>query len=232
MSSVPPPDPTLAVLLHAAKGIPLLPDVVRARALLRARAIVEARIAWTDDAPITAAARPRCQRWRPYVSAMAALLLGTGIGGVAVAFSLARLRPQPASAPISDRPLAVVATAARTAAPVVDRKIATPVKAAPRLRQPGRTVTARESYAEEIELLEKAQAALARRDFGGALAQLAEHARRFPRGRLAEDREAMRVRLLASSGRPGDARRAEIAFADQFPRSVLLPHLREPSAAK
>jgi hypothetical protein len=51
---------------------------------------------------------------------------------------------------------------------------------------------------------------------------LAEHGRRFPNGRLAEEREALRVRALNSSGQSESARRAARAFAARFPHSVLL----------
>jgi TolA-binding protein len=74
--------------------------------------------------------------------------------------------------------------------------------------------------------------AYASRDFSSALVLVAEHARRYPNGRLAEEREALRIRSLAGSGRTADARRAIAAFAARFPRSVLLPRLQEtPEAA-
>ena len=66
-----------------------------------------------------------------------------------------------------------------------------------RSRATGRPITAQESYAAELALLQRAQVAYAGRDFPGALALVAEHARQFPNGRLAEEREALRVRSLA-----------------------------------
>jgi hypothetical protein len=79
--------------------------------------------------------------------------------------------------------------------------------------------------AAELDLLQRAQAAFVGRDFAGALALLGEHVRRFPDGRLAEEREALRVRSLAGSGRADEARLAAAAFTDRFPRSVLVRHL-------
>jgi hypothetical protein len=67
--------------------------------------------------------------------------------------------------------------------------------------------------------------AYAGRDFSAALALVAEHARRFSHGRLAEEREALRVQSLAGAGRTDEAARAVSAFAERFPRSVLLPRL-------
>ena len=90
-----------------------------------------------------------------------------------------------------------------------------------------RTANAQESYAAELRLLHRAQVAYAGEDFSAALMLVAEHARRFPNGRLAEEREALRVRSLAGAGRSEDARRATAAFAARFPRSVLLPRLQQ-----
>ena len=79
-----------------------------------------------------------------------------------------------------------------------------------------------DSYVPELELLHRAHAAYGARDFANALRLLAEHGRRFPNGRLAEEREALRVRALNSSGQSETARRAAHAFAARFPHSVLL----------
>jgi TolA-binding protein len=86
---------------------------------------------------------------------------------------------------------------------------------------------AQESYAAELALLRRAQSAYAGGDFSGALLKLGEHAKRFPNGRLTEEREALRVRSLVSAGRTSLARSAFAAFARRFPRSVLLPRLRQ-----
>ena len=56
-------------------------------------------------------------------------------------------------------------------------------------------------FSAELELLQRAQTAYTRHEFSGALTLLAEHARRFPRGHLAEERDALRVRCLLGAGR-------------------------------
>jgi hypothetical protein len=43
------------------------------------------------------------------------------------------------------------------------------------------------------------------------------------RGRLAEEREALRIRALAAAGRSHDARARAAAFRARFPRSLFLP---------
>jgi len=50
---------------------------------------------------------------------------------------------------------------------------------------------------------------------------LARHARRFPRGRLAPEREALRVECLAARGERAAAETARTAFHRRFPGSVL-----------
>jgi tetratricopeptide (TPR) repeat protein len=57
----------------------------------------------------------------------------------------------------------------------------------------------------EVALLSKAQAALSRGRPQEALEAIAEHARRFPRGALAEERSATRVRTLCALGRTQEA---------------------------
>jgi Tfp pilus assembly protein PilF len=78
-----------------------------------------------------------------------------------------------------------------------------------------------------MRLLQEARAAVAREDFAPAMQLLAEHARRFKRGRLAEEREALRVKALAGLGRHDDARRAAAEFEANFPRSPLLQTVRQ-----
>jgi hypothetical protein len=76
---------------------------------------------------------------------------------------------------------------------------------------------------DELRLLGEARAAVARHDFAAALGPISEHARRFRNGRLAEEREALRVRALSGLGRTDEAQRAADAFETRFPRSVLAP---------
>src|SRR6185436_14136722 len=75
----------------------------------------------------------------------------------------------------------------------------------------------------ELGLLSPARAAVARGDFAAALPPIGEHARRFSNGRLAEEREALRIKALSGLGRSSEARRAASAFQARFPQSVLLP---------
>jgi TolA-binding protein len=122
----------------------------------------------------------------------------------------------------------LVASARPTPAPTVSSLAPErePARTAPPTAQPSAKrapeSSAQESYAAELLLLRRAHAAYGSGDFASALRLLAAHARQFPNGRLAEEREALRVRALSSSGQSDSARRAAHAFADRFPRSVLL----------
>jgi outer membrane protein assembly factor BamD (BamD/ComL family) len=77
----------------------------------------------------------------------------------------------------------------------------------------------------ELRLLERARGALSRGDFGDAWSALTTHERRFPRGRLAEEREALKVHALLGLGRRDDARRVASEFRKRFPQSVLLARM-------
>jgi hypothetical protein len=69
-------------------------------------------------------------------------------------------------------------------------------------------------------LLERATAALMRGDANSALGALREHAQRFPRGELAEEREVLRVRALRAAGQNDAADQSAKDFKRQFPSSL------------
>jgi hypothetical protein len=216
-----PPHPELEALLERARVIPPVSDVVRARALARARATASAA-----SPPTAEHAVPERARRSSFAMAAAIAFFALIAGGTAAA--LFRRAPAPATPPPPAAPRAlprlVVSVPERAAPPVV---VAPQPIAVAKIRHQSRPPTPQESYAAELDLLRHAQAAYANRDFPNALILVAEHGRRFPNGRLAEEREALRVRSLASSGHRSEARSAVDAFANRFPRSVLLPRLRE-----
>jgi hypothetical protein len=72
-------------------------------------------------------------------------------------------------------------------------------------------------------MIDTARAALARGDFEAALAAAEKHARAFPRGRLAEERDAIAVQALAGAKRGPEARARADAFRAKYPKSMLLP---------
>jgi hypothetical protein len=209
-------DPELQHLIEDARVIPRVPDVVRARALARARAALAMTVA---PAPHVA------RHWRSLRVAVAACVaLALGAAG-AVAALHARLPSVPEAAP-PEAPRPTVPARQHRTGVAARAEIAEPSSLA-RPQRSARPANAQESYAAELSLLQRAHAAYAVRDFPGTLMLVAEHARRFPNGRLSEEREGLRVESLAGSGRQDETRRAVAAFARRFPRSVLLPRLRE-----
>jgi hypothetical protein len=214
-------DRELQEMVKRGRTVRPLPDVVRARALARARATIAA--AESSAPAVLAVPAARGRTLRIAVAASLTLLLGAaGAVGALRVGALDLFRPASSSS----------GARAVTASPVAPVKSEAPSRLAPLLpapmkARPGRVVTAQESYAAELRLLHRAQVAYAGEDFSAALLLVAEHGRRFPNGRLAEEREALRLRSLAGSGRTEDARRASAAFAARFPRSVLLPRLQQ-----
>jgi hypothetical protein len=76
------------------------------------------------------------------------------------------------------------------------------------------------TFGGEFTLIKQAQ-----RDLGGgradaALAVLAEHVRRFPKGSMTEDRLALRALALCKAGRHDEGRRAAKLLERRFPRSL------------
>jgi hypothetical protein len=196
------------LLLEREQQIAVLPAAARARALSRARAALAAGVAtrlWPSRAP-------SAFRW----AAAAGLACVATVGAGAVAYSHGH-RARPTAPPVV-APAPAESRASHWSAgdePFRDL-LARPVlpETSPRSGAAARV---------ELHLLEKARAAVAQEDYALAMQLLAEHGRRFKRGRLVEEREALRVKALAGLGRRGDARRAAVQFEARFPRSPLLP---------
>lgn len=224
MRSSPRFDSDVDAVLTGAKVIRPIPAAVRSRALARARAGM-ATAAKSGFEPAL-----RAPRRRGFAIALAASLAIAVVAATAVAalgIQAARRNtsappprshtPAPAAAAVLPPP--TVPAAPTVEPPTVDQQM----PAAPKPQRTTRPTTAQESYAAELELLTRAQVAYAGRDFTNALGLVAEHGKRFPSGRLTEEREALRVRSLTGAGRTEEGQRAAAAFAEKFPRSILLP---------
>ncbi|MDP3216206.1 MAG: hypothetical protein Q8S73_19010, partial [Deltaproteobacteria bacterium] len=116
--------------------------------------------------------------------------------------------------PVVVAPLVVAAPLAMP----VPAPVAAPAPAAPRVE--------RDDLPAELRWIERAQTALAAGDPGAAQAALRGHARAFPRGHLAEEREALSVQALCASGRAEEARRAAAAFVARHPTSPQSARVR------
>jgi hypothetical protein len=205
-----------------------VPPELRARALARGRATIAGRGASpaVPLLPLPAAQPMRVARGRRlFRIALAASFAVAGAAVGAVAARHARPADAPTASPTRPSPAPAVLVTGRGSpsneSPAMPAERAVPTA----LPRPARSAPKADPFSAELDLLQRAHAAYTRRDFSVALALVVEHARRFPRGHLAEQREALRVRSLVGSGRTDEARRAEAGFATQFPRSVLLPRV-------
>ncbi|WP_437987511.1 hypothetical protein [Sorangium sp. So ce117] len=76
----------------------------------------------------------------------------------------------------------------------------------------------------EVQLLHRAQDALAT-DAGSSFALTVEHARRFPTGALAQEREIIAIRALLALGRAAEARARAASLLERFPGSAYRGRL-------
>jgi hypothetical protein len=221
--------PEVRALLDHERSIPPLPASVRVRALVRARAAVVAGGVMQLALPGAA----RRTRWVVLAAAICLVSAVVGAGAYEIRARLAdKSRPAASIVSVVATPPAPSLPAAATAESTSASAAAT---AAPTSAPAGSMGTLPQSQADaaraELYLLRQARDAVARGNFAEALPLIAEHARRFKDGRLAEEREALRVKALSGLGRTEDARRAAAAFEARFPHSVLLPAVSQMPAS-
>jgi hypothetical protein len=136
------------------------------------------------------------------------------------------LAAAPLAAPPSERPSSVhIERRHAAAAPVPSRPqpnvsvVEMPPGTAPPAQRPT-------DADEELRLVGAAQRALSR-DPTRALALVREHARRFPDGALAEERDALFVSALWETGRKDEARTLARRFTQEHPGSTYVARMRE-----
>jgi hypothetical protein len=88
---------------------------------------------------------------------------------------------------------------------------------------PASAPSAGQSLARERELLDVAQAALARGRPDDAVHAAERHAERWPHGALSEEREVVLIEALAAAGRRPEAEQRAARFRNAFPGSMLAP---------
>ena len=226
--SISPHRPEIESLFAVERELVREPDEVRDRAVQRAQA------ALPRNPRVRLVSYSRSPRRRIGKVAGAAVMLSAAC---ALAFYAGyrvkgNSRDEPVRAPAAV-PSAVVPSVAK--APLATTSAAEILEPATTDSRPAKTkpavspkpVTESEAYAMELGVLRPAQQAVARQDFAAALAAIAEHRRRFPSGRLAEEREALRVKALLGLGRDGEAQQAGAIFRKRFPRSALHERMDE-----
>lgn len=84
---------------------------------------------------------------------------------------------------------------------------------------------------EERKILDDARAAFGGGDPEAAISKMRAHERRFPRGALSEEREALWVQALAQAGKSDEARARAEKFEQNYPESMLLPSVKAAARA-
>lgn len=144
--------------------------------------------------------------------ALAALAVGAGGAWV--------LRAPAVPAPIVIVQTVKVEVPVRVEVPVV---IAPAPAPAPTAAQKPVLVAPNKSLELEQAQLDVARAALVQSRAAAALEALASHRRQFPKGQLAEERDALEVQALWKAGRDADARAKGAAFRKAHPDSIFGP---------
>jgi TolA-binding protein len=208
---------------------------------LKRRVLERASEALASDRPSGVALR-RAAPSRPARRAPRAVLLvaaalavaglaaaGAGIYGLSEPAESPKVVVAPLVAPLAppEKPMAPPLGARITAEPQADTAAREPLHAAPPAKSA--QVSSVQQYAVELGVLDPARRSIARGDYAGAMGAIARHQREYPRGQLAEEREALRVRALWGTGQKASAESAAAVFRQRYPRSMLLSWMKEPA---
>ncbi len=154
-------------------------------------------------------------------SAIAALALL----GAPAAYILTRAPAVPVAAPAPARaattpvaqPTAIGQPCVAPPQPVVHAAVSRPT--------PARRARTSDGLADEVALLSRATSELSSGNAAAALLQLDEHARRFPVGRLIEERRSARVQALCALGERREAGLELARLATEAPTSPHVPRV-------
>lgn len=214
--TVPPLSPAVQGLLAHERDVVPQPEIVTARALARARESLH-----EQQTLSFAPRRAPKPMFRLAFAAAAGLVL---MAGAAAAYQMLRSSHR---APQEALPR-LVPKAHTVATPAWEPPPPPPAaESVPVIAPPKSSGAVRGASQEELRFLVRARQADARGDYAKVLSLLAQHQRGYPVGRLAEEREVLRVKALVALGRKGKARQVAADFRQHFPRSVLLPKVDE-----
>lgn len=140
-------------------------------------------------------------------------LVGAGVGAWAARTWL----------PVEPKVVEVVKTVEVVREVEVPVRVEVPVPTPAPSPEPKRPVVSDPALARERVLVDTARSAVLKADGAAALKAVEAHAREFPKGRLAEERESLAVQALVVAGRRAEAMARAEAFHRVFPRSLLGP---------
>ncbi len=208
-----PLDRGLDALLAAERALPAEP-AAKARVLARLEASLALPPRGGAAAPVAAGAG----KW---LALVAALVVGGGVVGFVT------LRPGPPPPPVrAEIPFSVPLpeTTADRVVPAVPAASAAPTTPAPAQvpapRAPAHAASNEGNLAAERALIESARRAMVGGHPLDSLALLGKHQRRFPHGRLVEEREVLAIQSMARTGDLDGARSRAARFRVRFPSSI------------
>ena len=164
---------------------------------------------------------------------MSALALGVGVAGMGAFLALREPAPAPQPLPATRLVATTANVPARPSTAVVAvsparAELAPPEKAAPSPPEQRRAaLPVVDGLAEEVSILSRATSALRASRPADALTLLDEHQRKFPNGRLAEERRGARVQALCALGRRPEAESALARLEKAAPRSPHVTRARK-----
>lgn len=238
MSDLEPLSPDLEAIFRTERGYEAESDERRMRVMNRlASTVVAVGVVGVVGAGVAHAAKAtwlarlaRLARTKAAI-AVGALAIG-GAGGGAVGHRLGEEAAQKRAAAVAS--VTITAPALPPSSPVLPAPSASSVDVlalpssapvsvpAPRAHASPRE-TGDDDLAAELAFVQMARTALARGNFSAALDATDQHARKFPNGHLAEERESLAIQALVGAGRDADARTRAARFRAKYPQSLLLP---------
>jgi hypothetical protein len=173
--------------------------------------------------PEAAGAAPKALAVWPKLATVAASV-SAGIAAIGATYWLTQTAATPTEAPVKPPAVAApVVTHAPPPATSVESDDVPPSALAPEpvVTTPRKAATV-DPLVEEVAILSKATSALRAGNPAEGLRLLEEHQRKFPKGRLAEERRAARIQALCALGKLSAAEAELARLAQSSPRS---PHL-------
>jgi hypothetical protein len=201
---------------------------IRERAMERARAVVPVN-QWLEPSLRSPLRRLKFREAAAVAVTLSAACAAAFYVGYQVRNKAPAVRIEEPAVEVSGEVLLAPSLVPSVSAPATsaDASLSEPLSAKSKFATQARAVTETEAYAMELRVLQPARYAVARQDYAAALSAIAEHQRRYASGKLAEEREALRVKALLGLGRTAEAQRAGVAFRARFPHSVLLGRIDE-----
>jgi hypothetical protein len=219
---IPPLEPQLDDLLDAERHAPA-PDDALARVWSRMALPTPSHPPQGGTAGTPQSGWPAAlvSRW-PFALAVAvATLAGGALHAVLRPAPPARVVFVARDVPVGASAVAAPPGVASAASPVHEESVAEPQKVRPAPTRAAPPSHAPSSLSAEHALLDHARTALAAGDGATALGLTDDHARRFARPELAEEREAIAIQALVLTGRYAEARERAARFEVRWPSSMF-----------